>query len=123
LILVDTSVWVNFFRSGNSELAGLLEERLVDTHDFIIGELACGNLHDRKNILESLSLLPHIPQVSPEEVLFLIASKKLMGKGLSYIDLNLIASALIVGTPIWTIDQKFNQIIGSLGIKYHSIPV
>jgi predicted nucleic acid-binding protein len=121
LVLVDTSVWVDFIRSGNLELAGLLANRLVDIHDFIIGELACGNLHKRKEILESLSLLPQVSQASHEEVLYLIESKKLMGKGLSYVDFHLIASAQIAGVPIWTVDQKFDHINSALGIKFHSM--
>lgn len=120
MILVDTSVWVNFIRSNNLVLASLLEERQVSIHDFIIGELACGNLHNRKEVIESLSSLPHLPLASHEEVLYLIDSKKLIGKGLSYVDFHLIASALLTEVPIWTIDQRFNQIIGELGIRFHS---
>jgi predicted nucleic acid-binding protein len=120
LVLVDTSVWVNFLRSGNSALEKLLDEGLVHIHDFITGELACGNLHNRQEILSTLALLPHLSQASHKEVLHLIEIEKLMGKGLSYVDLHLIASAQIATIPIWTMDAKFDRVNKSLGLKYQS---
>src|SRR6202040_2675686 len=58
MILADTSVWMQFFRAGDSELETLLEEGRIAMHDFVLGELACGNLRDRSRTIADLRLLP-----------------------------------------------------------------
>ena len=54
MILVDTSVWISHLREGNKRLAELLEEGRVMCHSYVIGELACGDLKNRKTILSLL---------------------------------------------------------------------
>jgi len=51
MVLVDTSVWVAHLHDGNSGLETLLDKGDVICHPFIIGELACGNLKNRFEIL------------------------------------------------------------------------
>jgi predicted nucleic acid-binding protein len=97
MVLVDTSVWVYHLRQGNTALEKLLDEGLVMCHQLIIGEIACGNLKNRTQILSLLQLLPGAVQVKHEEVLKFIETKKLMGRGLGYIDMYLAASALLTG--------------------------
>ena len=60
MILVDTSIWIDFLRVGNDKLAGLLNANQVLTHPFIIGELACGNLRNRTEVLALLAGLPRV---------------------------------------------------------------
>ena len=118
MVLVDTSVWVMHFREGSKELSGLLNEGSVLCHPFIIGELACGNLKDRAVILSYLKLLPMSIEAEPEEVLSFIESKHLMGQGVGYVDVHLIASAVLTGVSIWTFDKKLAQTADSLHITY-----
>ena len=101
-VLVDTSIWVNHFRSGNSHLQDLLDNTEVVCHPLVIGELACGNLKKRKEILALLAALPMAPEVDHEEALEFTEINKLMGKGIGFIDVMLLASSRLSALPIWT---------------------
>jgi predicted nucleic acid-binding protein len=118
MILVDTSVWVDHFRRSNSELYGLLEQTQVVIHPWIIGELACGNLKNRKEILSLLRHLPTIEAVDDLEVLHLIEVKKIMGKGIGWVDAHLLAASLISGFPLWTMDKNLRSLASSFGTLY-----
>lgn len=118
MILVDTSVWVAHLREGVSKLEALLDEGDVMCHPFIIGELACGNLENRAEILSLLQALPMAAQAEHEEVMHFMESHGLMGKGLGYIDMHLLASAMLTKVPLWTLDRKLNEISSRLGLSY-----
>jgi hypothetical protein len=118
MVLVDTSVWVSHLRDGNNELVNLLHNGTVLCHPLIVGELACGNLKDRAAILSFLQLLPMSIETEHEEVLSFIENNRLMGKGMGYVDVQLIASAILTGVPIWTLDKKLAQAADGLQIKY-----
>ena len=83
----------------------------------IVGELACGNLKDRAVILSSLQLLPMVFEADHEEVLAFIENNLLMGKGLGYVDVHLITSAVLTGVSFWTLDKRLAQAAESLHIK------
>jgi predicted nucleic acid-binding protein len=118
MVLVDTSVWVSHLRYGNDELVNLLNDGRVLCHPLIVGELACGNLKDRAVILSYLQLLPMSIEAEHHEVLSFIDNNRLMGKGMGYVDVHLIASAVLAGVPFWTLDKKLSQAADSLYIKY-----
>ena len=118
MVLVDTSVWVSHLRDGNAELANLLNDGRVLCHPLIVGELACGNLKDRAVILSFLQLLPMSIEAEHDEVLSFIENNHLMGKGMGYVDVHLITSAVLTGVPVWTLDKKLAQATDSLYIKY-----
>ena len=118
MILVDTSVWVAHLREGIRGLEALLDEGDVMCHPFIIGELACGNLENRAEILSLLKALPMAAHAEHEEVMHFIESYGLMGKGLGYIDMHLLASAMLTKVPLWTLDRKLNEISSRLGLSY-----
>jgi len=118
MVLVDTSVWVSHLRDGNAELANLLNDGRVLCHPLIVGELACGNLKNRTVILSLLQLLPMSIEAEHEEVLSFIENNNLMGKEMGYVDVHLIASAVLDGVPIWTLDKKLAQTADSLHINY-----
>jgi predicted nucleic acid-binding protein len=109
MTLVDTSVWVNHFRAGNSRLAMLLQDSLVLTHPYVIGELACGMLKNRSEILALLQALPAAGIADHFEVLHLLESQKLFGTGLGWIDMHLLASAQLTGCGIWTTDGPLHK--------------
>lgn len=106
MVLVDTSVWVEHFRQGKIGLDDLLNEGQVACHPFVIGELACGNLKNRFQILSLLSTLPTALVAEHDEVMQFIETHHLMGKGLGFIDAHLLASALLTGIPLWTLDKR-----------------
>jgi predicted nucleic acid-binding protein len=118
MVIVDTSVWVSHFREMNNELANLLDNGEVACHPFVVGELACGNLKNRNQILSLFQALPMSIKAEHEEVLELIESNQLMGKGLGYVDIHLIASAMLTGISIWTLDKKLEQIADALHISH-----
>lgn len=118
MLLVDTSVWVSHFREENTKLADLLNNGEVVCHPFVVGELACGNLKNRNQILSLLQSLPMSIKAEHEEVLEFIARKRLMGKGLGYVDIHLIASAILTGISLWTHDKKLEQVANALHISH-----
>jgi predicted nucleic acid-binding protein len=115
-VLVDTSVWVDHFRKGEALLQDLLSSGQVATHPFIIGELACGHLSNRTEILKLLSELPLVAIASNEEVMHMIEKQKLAGKGLGWIDVHLLASSLLDHIPLWTRDRQLAAAARTLGI-------
>ena len=118
MVLVDTSIWVSHFREGNPHLKNLLLNGYVVCHSFIIGELACGNLQNREEILSLMQALPSAMTAEHEEVLQLIDTHQLMGIGLGYVDVHLLASALLSETPIWTEDKKLIEAARKLNVSY-----
>ncbi|MBA7661281.1 Ribonuclease VapC32 [subsurface metagenome] len=116
MVLVDTSVWVSHLREGNPRLVSLLNDGDVVCHPFIIGELSCGNLRNRSEILSLLRSLPMVNQAEHEEVLQFVESNDLMGRGLGYVDVHLLASAVLFGVPIRTLDRKLRMASSKLGV-------
>ena len=118
MVLVDTSVWVRHLREGDPDLEQLLNDGEAMCHPFIVGELACGNVRNRQEVLSLLQRLPVAIQARHEEILQFIEQNRLMGKGLGYIDVHLSASAVLTGVPLWTYDKRLNETNEGLGIGY-----
>jgi predicted nucleic acid-binding protein len=118
MILVDTTVWIDHFRKGNAGLEELLIEGHVACHPFIIGELACGNLKKRGDIILLLHALPTVTTISNDEALYFIEEKRLMGLGIGIVDVHLLASAIITNTPLWTNDRRLKEVARKLDILY-----
>ena len=116
MVLIDTSVWSAHLREGQADLIGLLNDSYVICHPFIIGELACGSLKNRKEILSLLQSLPVTTVAEHEEVMQFIDDHKLMNRGLGYIDVHLLASAMLSGVSILTFDKKLDQVCSELGM-------
>ena len=107
MILVDTSVWIDHLRSGEPALVEALEGGRVLIHPFVLGELACGNLEKRDEVLRLLGGLPAAPTATDPEVLGLIERRALMGRGIGYIDVRLLASTALAGDArMWTRDGR-----------------
>jgi predicted nucleic acid-binding protein len=119
-VFVDTSVWVDHLRRGEPRLQDFLSAGQVAIHPFVIGELACGHLSNRKDILMLLSELPQVTMASHEEVLHVVETHKLGDKGLGWIDIHLLASALISRLPLWTRDRRLAATARMLGVAEHS---
>lgn len=116
MILVDTSIWIDHLRSGDTGLADLLNRSQVLAHPFVIGELACGNLREREEILRLLNDLPQAPIASPAEALHFIERNQLMGQGIGYVDVHLLAAtALAENALLWTNDKRLKKV--AIGIR------
>lgn len=117
MILVDTSVWVDHLRAGAPALARLLEAERVLMHPFVLGELACGNLHDRRKVLALLQDLPQAPAADEQEVLLYIDRHALHGRGIGYVDVHLLAAATLHGgARLWTRDRRLRAAAESLSL-------
>lgn len=115
-MLVDTSVWINHFRRSNRDLDYLLVEGEVMTHPFVIGELACGSLRERAEILRLFEALPAVPLASHDEVLEFVDRAKLHSSGLGWIDVHLLASARLAHVSLWSADRRLRQAAIKLGL-------
>lgn len=118
MVLVDTSVWVSHFRETHDGLVELLNNGEVVCHPFIIGELACGNLQNRTEIISLLEALPTALVVEHQEILSFIEVRRVMGKGLGYVDIHILAAALLTGIPLWTLDRSLDKVAENFQCKY-----
>jgi len=87
-------------------------------HPLVIGELAGGSMPDREEILALLEELPRPKVSSHVEALAFIEQKKLWGVGLSYIDVHLLAAALLSNIGLWTADKHLRAAANALGVAY-----
>jgi len=118
MVLVDTSIWIDHLKKGNPYLEKILLDVEVMCHPLLIGELACGNLKNRTEILSLLHSLPMSPDLDHNEILLFIERNKLMGIGIGLIDVHLLASARLAHAFLWTSDKRLKNASDYLGISY-----
>jgi len=87
-------------------------------HLFIIGELACGNIKNRNEILSLLQALPMAPIIEFDEFLYFVDRNKLMGIGIGFVDVHLLASAQLANVPLWTTDKRLRSVALDLNLAY-----
>ena len=120
MILADTSVWIDHLRAGDRDLAVLLTATRIMMHPFVLGEIACGNLENRAEVLKLLADLPELTIATDLETLYFIERRALAGQGIGYIDAHLLAAvSLSPHTRLWTRDKRLEKVaIGlNLGCK------
>ena len=105
ITLVDTSVWIDHLRRSNEQLVKLLDEGRACCHEFVVGELACGPLRNRDELLALLKALPGVRMAKHDEVLTFVVKRQLSGRGLGWVDMHLLASALLANCKIWSLDK------------------
>ncbi len=119
MILVDTSVWIDHFQKTIPPLADALEREDVMTHPFVVGELACGELRRRREVLDLLAALPAAVVATNIEALRFIDEHRLMGKGIGYIDVHLLASVVLTeAAQLWTSDKRLRAVAAKLRIGF-----
>jgi predicted nucleic acid-binding protein len=121
VILVDTSVWVHHLRHGLRHLEELLLVDEVMMHPFVEGELACGSLRNRKEILRLLGRLPRAAVADHGEVLAMIEQARLYALGIGWIDAHLLASAVLSRSPLWSQDRRLAALASRLKVGYHPL--
>ncbi|MDP6601370.1 MAG: type II toxin-antitoxin system VapC family toxin [Phycisphaerales bacterium] len=115
-MLVDTSVWIDHFRKPHAALSEALQRGSVLVHPFVVGELACGQLRCRDEVLGHLGVLPAASVASHAEVLGLVDVHGLAGTGIGWIDAHLLASAMIDHVQLITSDRSLLKQAARLGI-------
>jgi|SRR5579871_6084260 len=118
MVLVDTSVWVNHFRRRDPNLVQTLENGLVLMHPLVLGEIASGNLHRRSEVLSDLQQLPAAVPAEHSEVMHFMEHHKFYASGLGFIDMHLLASALLSHCRFWTHDSRLVNAATSLKIAF-----
>ena len=116
MTLVDTSIWVDHLRRGNATLQQRLVDGTVLAHPFIVGELACGHLRARDEVLGLLRALPAARVVEHDEVLDFIERYALSGRGIGWIDAHLLASARLAHAALWTLDHALADAAERVGV-------
>jgi predicted nucleic acid-binding protein len=122
MILVDTSVWADHLGKKDRVLSGLLEEGEVLVHPFVIGEIAMGNLPNRRIVLAMLGNLPQAAIAMHTEVMDFIEKHSMAGMGIGYVDAHLLASAKL--TPqclLWSRDKRLDAAALKLGSAYRAV--
>jgi len=120
-ILADTSIWINHLRYDNPELTGLLVRGKIVCHPFIVGEIVCGNLKNRSEIISLLLNLPMTEVYEIEAILKFIEIHKLMGLGIGIVDIHLLMSAFTNKILIWTGDKRLGCAAEHFGIRFRGI--
>lgn len=118
MILADTSVWIHHLRFGDPRFFDALNSELICVHPFVVGEIACGNLRNRSEILDLLGHLSTLPGATDAEALGFIENRALMGRGIGLVDVHLLASAALTGIPIWTRDKRLAAVASELHLGY-----
>jgi predicted nucleic acid-binding protein len=118
MVLADTSVWVDHLRKADPALSELLEEGEIVTHPFVTGELACGNLRNREEILGLLKSLGAVGLPDDTEILYFIEKHSLHGKGLGYVDVALLAACMMDEISLYTRDRRLGSAADNLGISH-----
>jgi predicted nucleic acid-binding protein len=109
MVLADTSIWIDHLCRGNDALAQRLSDGVVWVHPFVTGEVACGSLRRRAEILTLLATLPQAPVVDQREALSFLESQALSGRGLGWVDVHLLASVRLAGIGLWTLDLRLDS--------------
>lgn len=118
MILADTSVWIEHLRRGEPRLRAALEAERVLVHPYVIGELACGNLREREAVLDLLHRLPVAPLATDGEAHALLDRRSLLGRGIGWIDVHLLASTAIAATArLWTHDKRLAAVATELKLS------
>lgn len=122
MILADTSIWIDHFRSANNHLQSALQRGQVVIHPWIIAELALGSLQDRAKTLALLDLLPQLPVAQSRELRVMIEARRLFNLGIGLTDAHLIASVFLhPPAALWTRDKRLRRVAETLGI-HASLP-
>lgn len=119
MVLVDTSVWVDHLRAGDVMLVALLQTGRVCCHPMVLGELACGNLQNRNQVLGLLQDMSTCVEATHDEVLQMIDRNALMGKGIGFVDAHLLGSCMLTSeTQLWSRDKRLASIAQAIGLGY-----
>jgi predicted nucleic acid-binding protein len=120
-VLVDTSVWIRFLSNRAphaSRLDDLLSRDEVSGHNFVYGELLIGDRGGRRTLLADYGRMDQAPVVPHQDVVAFVHERRLHGRGIGWIDVHLLASALVARLELWTTDPALAAVANELGISY-----
>jgi predicted nucleic acid-binding protein len=121
MVLVDTSVWIRFLANREpyaTELDHLLERDDVVGHELIFGELLIGDRGGRPKLLAAYEQMRQASVIPHREVVAFVRDRRLQGRGVGWIDVHLLASALVDRLQVWTVDPRFADVADELAVAY-----
>jgi predicted nucleic acid-binding protein len=124
MVLVDTSIWIRFLADRApfaAELDGLLQRDEVVGHELVFGELLVGDRGGRPRLLSSYELMHQARAVPHQDVVMFVRARKLHGRGAGWIDVHLLASAVVDGHSLWTADPRLAALAEDLGVAYTAV--
>lgn len=98
-------------------LGSLLDkDGAILVHPFVVGELVLGGLSAREEDL--FACLPAAPVVPHDELLAFVRRRKLVRRGIGWVDAHLLASAMASGATLWSVDADLVSAAEDLGVAY-----
>jgi predicted nucleic acid-binding protein len=117
MILVDTAIWIDHLHKRESHLVELLDMDQVGCHPLVVEEIALGSIRQRPVVVSLLTNLYQFPTVGHHEVLHFVEQRRLWGRGLSGVDVHLMASVTVVpGAQLWTRDKRLRSACSQVGV-------
>ena len=121
MVLVDTSVWIRFLANRTpyaAALDALLSRDEVVGHEFVYGELLIGDRNTRKKLLAMYEQIRQASMVPHRDVVAFVSARDLRGRGVGWIDIHLLASAIVERFQLWTADKKLGALAKEIGIDF-----
>ena len=123
MVLVDTSVWIRAL-AGRAPYMGEVDRLLgrdeVAGHELVYGELLIGDRGGRGKLLAAYERMHQAAMVPHSEVARFVRDRDLHGRGVGWIDIHLLASAIVGRLRLWTADPRFSALANELGIAFDS---
>ena len=121
MVLVDTSVWIRYLAGRPpylAELGRLLGFDEVTGHELVYGELLIGDRGGRRKLLAAYERMPQAAMVPHRDVVEFVRDRDLHGRGVGWIDVHLLASALVGRLQLWTADPRLSAVANEFGAAY-----
>ena len=123
MVLVDTSVWIRALANRPpyvAELDRLLGLDEVAGHELVYGELLIGGRGGRRKLLTAYERMHQAAMVPHRDVVAFVRDRGLHGRGVGWIDIHLLASAVVERLQLWTDDPRFSAVANEVGVAYHA---
>ena len=121
MVLVDTSVWIRFLTGREpyaTELDSLLERDEVAGHELVFGELLIGDKGGRRKLLDAYEQMHQANPVPHGDVVTFVRERRLHGQAAGWIDVHLLASAIVDRYRLWTADPRLAALAEKFDLSY-----
>ena len=121
MVLVDTSIWIRFLAGKqpySRQLDRLLERDEVCGHELVFGELLIGDRGGRSELLSAYSQMHQAAIIPHDEVVAFVRARRLHGRGVGWIDIHLLASAVVGNLELWTADVNAAALALELAVAH-----
>ena len=121
MVLVDTSVWIRFL-AGRAPYAAELDRLLaldqLAGHELVFGELLIGDRGGRRELLSAYEQMHQARPVPHRDAVAFVRARDLHGRGVGWIDIHLLASAIVDRMRLWTADPRLASLATQLGVAH-----